>query len=173
MLEGPMFHDAPPRRKIIFSDASLRAIAEDLKTQTRRLTVRAPRLDRRTGQLSKRQDSIWTKARAGDVLIASRSPYLPARFSLPLIAVRREPLHAITPADCVLEGIRLVTAFGRPVWTIDPSCPDLGGADAVTAYRLLWERLHGRGTWARNPEVVVLTFERPPPFSAANQGVSP
>lgn len=160
MRDVPMFTDTPTRRKITFSEASLRLIDEDLKTQTRRLAVRVPRLDRRTGEWSRRQDSIWTRARAGDVLVAARSPYLPPRFALPLVAVRREPLHDITPADCRLEGIRLLAVSGRAVWTADPDDRDLCAGDPVGAYRALWDRLHGRGAWDRNPEVVVLTFER-------------
>lgn len=173
MRDVPMFPEAVTRRKIIFSEPSLRLIGEDLKTQTRRLAVREPRLDRRTGKWSRRQDSIWTKARAGDVLMASRSPYIPTRFGLTLVAVRREPLHAITAGDCGLEGIRQVAVNGRAWWTFDPSDRDLFADDAIGAYRAIWERLHGRGSWDRDPEVVVLTFERRRHLDPQHEGDQP
>lgn len=68
--------------------------------------------------------------------------YLPRRFSrLTLIveAVKIEPLHAMTIEDVIAEGI--------------PQSASIG------AFPALWDRLHGAGAWAANPEVIAIGFD--------------
>lgn len=51
--------------------------------------------------------------------------------------IRQERLQAISEADACAEGV-----------------------EGVEAYRALWERINGAGSWEKNPLVWVLTFER-------------
>jgi hypothetical protein len=53
-----------------------------------------------------------------------------------ITGIRREQLHAITEADAVSEGV-----------------------GSVAQYRQLWESINGAGSWAKNPDVWVLTLE--------------
>lgn len=154
MTLGAMFPDTPPRRRITFSEASLRAIAGGWKNQTRRLAVRASPSNHR-----ERKESVWTRAKPGDLLLAARSPFLPIRCLLRVTGVRRERLHAITDGDAMGEGVKLLTNSAGYAYTADLNDPELYADDAVSAFRLLWERVHGPGAWEANPEVVVLTFE--------------
>lgn len=68
------------------------------------------------------------------------SIYMPrwaSRLSLDMLAVRREPLQAITEADALAEGF-----------------------DSTGSFSAYWDSLHGkRGNgWETNPEVDVITF---------------
>ena len=75
-----------------------------------------------------------------------RSPrFLPTLCACPerltVTAVHAEPLHAITPAGCIAEGVP----------ADDP--------DPLGAYRGVWETIHGPGSWRKSPTVYVYAFE--------------
>jgi hypothetical protein len=68
-------------------------------------------------------------------------PRAASRIVLEIVQVRIELLQDISEADAVAEG----------------SAP--AGSDApVQAYRAVWERINGAGSWDENPPVWVLTF---------------
>lgn len=81
------------------------------------------------------------------------------RLTLPLISVRTEPLHAITDEDAKAEGIMP----DGDLWHWLPPEPDPYAYLAYTtpraAFQGLWESLHGRESWASNPDVAVLSFD--------------
>lgn len=105
-----------------------------------------------------------------------------SRSALLITDIREEPLYAITPEDVLAEGVR-----GQPAgyfWARGqiPDRPEMRGwlddnrtlyahpnhkgksrcpltDDPVFAFRWLWESLHGAGSWAENPSVIVLSFE--------------
>lgn len=76
-------------------------------------------------------------------------PRWACRTGLELTAVRVERLQEISGDDCIAEGI-------------DPSnVPGIGSdSSLINAYRDLWESINGKGSWALNPWVWVLTFKR-------------
>gem|GEM_PF-6950604 len=73
--------------------------------------------------------------------------YLPTLCARPerltVTAVHAEPLHAITPAGCIAEGVP----------ADDP--------DPLDAYRGVWETIHDTGSWRNNPDVYVYAFTNP------------
>lgn len=95
--------------------------------------------------------------RSGKLRPSIFMPRWASRLTLTVKATKIEPLHAITEADALAEGIICY----------DPDDIDdaeyayrEGGVifgSAVEAFAALWIELHG--TWNLNPEVVALTFE--------------
>ena len=78
-----------------------------------------------------------------------RSIHMPrwaSRITLEITGVRVERLQDISETDTVAEGI--------PAGEVSPD--DAGRF----AYRLLWESLHGLGSWDANPWVWVVEFKR-------------
>ena len=76
-------------------------------------------------------------------------PRWASRLTLEVTDVRVEALQSISKADVMSEGIREM--HGQPladVW---------GGWHEP--YAALWERLHGRGSWAVNPFVIAVAFK--------------
>lgn len=71
-------------------------------------------------------------------------PRAASRLVLQIVALRVERLQDISAADALAEGI----APG----TVD---------DPVLAYRGVWERINGAGSWEENPLVWVLQFAAP------------
>lgn len=93
-------------------------------------------------------------------------PEIASRIKLRITSVTAEPLHNITPADAIAEGLEQVDAnnpFG-PLWDCGPL--EMGGYgstnDPVEAYEYLWNRLNStRGhPWGSNPWVWRIQFER-------------
>jgi hypothetical protein len=92
-------------------------------------------------------------------------PRVASRILLEVAGVRVERLQDISDSDAVAEGIRRIgDAFeradagdGLPGTTPDP----------VLAYRGVWERINGVGSWAANPLVWVVEFRRVLPWHAA------
>lgn len=166
-------------RPIIFSAAMVRALCQGGKTQTRRALVAQ---DAQAAELAARRyghagDRLWVKEawrvhRRFDALPPSALPedvvvdyladtrlqpdagrtrvslHLPRRLSRLLLDVRQvrvERLQEISEADARAEGLPqdlLEAAGGHP----------------IAAYRLLWERINGTGSWARDPWLAVIEF---------------
>lgn len=89
-----------------------------------------------------------------------------SRITLEITAVRVERLQAISNADCVAEGIEPIGAernigdcLGRNVTTqagrIDGKC-----STVRQLYSELWTTINGPGSWAANPWIWVVSFER-------------
>ena len=77
-------------------------------------------------------------------------------ISMELAALRIERLQDISVEDCKAEGIGpmdIVCPVGR-----EPH-PDAVKLAYRTAYRLLWEKLNGPGSWAENPWVWVIKLK--------------
>jgi hypothetical protein len=89
-------------------------------------------------------------------------PRAASRVLLEIVDVRVERLQQVSPADAVAEGIlRAGDAFA------------LAGAttrDPVLAYRAVWERINGPGSWDANPLVWVVEFRLPGLPCAADSG---
>ena len=75
----------------------------------------------------------------------------PLNFTLAITGVRVERLQSITAAECFAEGYQPVMPYrGKQE-----------RSNALLWYRTMWEAEHGAGSWAENPWVWVLLFERP------------
>ena len=77
---------------------------------------------------------------------AIHMPRAASRITLEVTGVRVERLQDISETDTVAEGI--------PAGEVSPD--DAGRF----AYRLLWESLHGSGSWDANPWLWVVEFKR-------------
>jgi hypothetical protein len=75
-------------------------------------------------------------------------PRAASRILLEIVDVRVERLQAISPADAVAEGVQ-------------------AAHDPVLAYRAVWERINGPGSWDANPCVWVVEFRRLQPQVSA------
>jgi hypothetical protein len=69
-------------------------------------------------------------------------PRAASRIMLQIVGVRIERLQEISAGDALAEGI--------VPGTVD---------DPVPAYRAVWERINGAGSWEANPLVWVVEFE--------------
>ncbi len=78
------------------------------------------------------------------------SIHMPRKFcrsTLQILKVRVERLNNISESDAKAEGM-------------DPLFPPgVGPAKYVLAYRKLWDSLHGKGAWRKNPWVWVIEFK--------------
>lgn len=89
-----------------------------------------------------------------------------ARTFLEVQDIKKEPLHDITPQDCIKEGIPL---YYDPVWGYHYAPHKYihyGDGTPVTplaSFQSLWELLHGPDSWAENKEVWRIQFVRIPP----------
>lgn len=90
-------------------------------------------------------------------------PRWASRITLEITGVRVERLQEISEADAKAEGIGPHRKGGW--WWEQP--PDgiegtnhFGAKTARDAYRALWESINGGGSWAANPWVWVVGFER-------------
>lgn len=73
-------------------------------------------------------------------------PRWASRLTLVVTATKIERLQAISEADAKAEGVE------RPVLLHWPTSP------FRSAFRGLWDELHGEDAWANNPEVVAISF---------------
>lgn len=88
-------------------------------------------------------------------------PRWASRILLEITAVRVERLQDISGEDAVAEGIAR-DGDGYERFHVDPDAP-LGQSftrNPVLAYRGLWEKINGVGTWDANPLVWVIEFKR-------------
>lgn len=77
-------------------------------------------------------------------------PRWASRLTLRVMDVRVERLQAISAADAIAEGCAPVPLHSLDCDSISP----------VQEYRALWGHINGRGSWAANPWVWVVSFER-------------
>lgn len=105
---------------------------------------------------------------------AIHMPRHASRITLAVINVRVEPLQEISEADALAEGITKLAPPPAPHEWSGPNRFTLKGMGcgvsagsvswnaptAVDLYRRLWEEINGAGSWAANPWVWVMDFER-------------
>lgn len=113
---------------------------------------------------SSKYECVW-KHKLGRYL-----PRLASRINLSITAVRVERLQDISEADAIAEGIKPITwlATGEKGWK--NYTPALEGAgfnrDAAMctsprrSYETLWESINGPDSWAANPWVWVIEFQK-------------
>lgn len=94
---------------------------------------------------------------AGKLRPSIHMPRWASRITLRITDVRVERLQEITEADAIAEGIRRA---GRR-WEAKEIC--VTPISASDAYRGLWEYINGPGSWAANPWVWAVAFERVKP----------
>ncbi len=171
-------------RPILFNGDMVRAILDGRKTQTRRLIEPQPVFDR--PRTSAEVNAAWQEGfipekcpygYVGDRLWVRESFYEPTdgvviygadesskimrkkpsihmpkkycRIWLEVTGVRIERINDICGDDCIDEGA------WRAEWR------ETGRAhDAIESFKQLWESIHGEGSWADNPWVWVVEFER-------------
>jgi len=105
----------------------------------------------------------WDNAPDDPEALRWRSPiHMPrwaSRLTLTVTDVRVQRLQDISAADAIDEGFSdrsirafLPAAYGLPDW------PDEWCGLPGDAYRRLWDRLHGPGSWDANPWVTATSF---------------
>ena len=88
-------------------------------------------------------------------------PRWACRTVLEITAIRVEQVQAISQADAIAEGIEYHDGhgIGHSGYRHTHSHGYVY-ANAVEAYKVLWESINGTGSWAVNPWVWVITFKR-------------
>lgn len=99
------------------------------------------------------------KGGIGNTVPPIHMPRWASRITLRVTDVRVEQLNDCSEADAIAEGLSWVAPG---VWSVAPSLPIVGD-DPRDVYRQLWEHINGAGSWAANPWVWVVTFERVTP----------
>lgn len=170
----------PKEVGMLFTALMIRAALDGTKTETRRLRARA-----RVG------DTIWGKEtfypmphlnakayyRATDPLVGVKwkpSIFMPkalARFRAVCTERRREPLHSITAAGAIAEGIQKATHEGKTVWRnyTSPRVGQFAGffdlslwfSDPVESYASLWDSINKPpNQFWNNPTVEVIGWAK-------------
>lgn len=85
-------------------------------------------------------------------------PRSASRITLEVTAVRIERLQDISEADAFAEGVQCESYIDYRRATTEDGHPL--HSHAVDLFHLLWEALHGPGSWAANPLVWVIGFKR-------------
>jgi len=164
----------------VFTAESVLAMLEGRKTMTRRLAwiEQKPFKTRVTHRqyTGYKRTSIWQRVKPGDLIWVrenmtpsgallqyvagnktSRHPWpadwiegpVPGRFmpramsriTLTVTAARLEPVQSITEDDALAEGCVAKEGWGPRI-----------------AFAVLWNSIHGKGSWEQNPDVVAITF---------------
>lgn len=79
-----------------------------------------------------------------------------SRIELEVMELRAERLQDITEEQAQLEGVR---AYSKQTKFIEIQPLD-GMSDFKAAYRELWDKINGAGSWDRNPFVWAIAFKR-------------
>lgn len=85
-----------------------------------------------------------------------------ARTFLKVTEVGIQRLHEITWEDCLAEGIEREwdgTAYWYKNYAHKPY-PAMFKQDPIASYKSLWERINGAGSWATNPYIWYVRFEK-------------
>jgi hypothetical protein len=100
---------------------------------------------------------------------AMHMPRVVSRLTLVVDGVYIERLNEITDTDCIAEGIEPVyddRSPGETLWKDYEVYPDgtphahsvVPFVEPHDSYKSLWEKLHGKGSWAKNPFIVAYSF---------------
>lgn len=105
-----------------------------------------------------RADSPW----ANDALVkwkpSIHMPRQASRITLEIVNVRVERLQDISEADAIAEGCHQDSRMNG-AWTADGDTFTSKDDGPVRAYRMLWESINGKGSWAANPWVWVIELK--------------
>jgi hypothetical protein len=82
-----------------------------------------------------------------------------SRLTLTVTDVRVERLQDCSEADAEAEGCVWDSADGHDVWYVPGAKMQRNGATARECYSLLWNSIHGPGSWEANPWVVAVSFD--------------
>ena len=85
-------------------------------------------------------------------------PRAASRLTLVVTAVRAEPLHAISADDAESECLWRGKARRHLFWRHVAECSLFEGRPHRAVLAEVWDGLHGRGAWDRNPLVAVIEF---------------
>ncbi|WP_432675078.1 hypothetical protein [Delftia sp. 11MD] len=106
-------------------------------------------------------DTLPEKTRPGKLRPGIHMPRWASRISLEITALRAQRLQDISDADARAEGIECMAG--------DPECGYRNYLDQASqdwslspreSFRSLWESINGPASWAKNPWVWVVEFER-------------
>jgi hypothetical protein len=99
----------------------------------------------------------WTKPKP-----SIHMPRWACRLVLEITEVRVERLQDISEADARAEGVFPAAVYGGEVqsWLPAEDQRERFWPTAGLAYQALWEKINGAGSWAANPFVWVVSFQR-------------
>jgi hypothetical protein len=97
----------------------------------------------------------WYRGMEGATVPPIHMPRWASRITLEITDVRVERLQDISEADAVAEGCKPI----RPELVQDGLIVRLGRS-AVEEFRLVWEQIHGGGSWEKNPWAWVIEFKK-------------
>lgn len=157
-------------RPILFSGAMVRAILEGQKTQTRRIVH--PKTANKPCPYGVIGDTLWVRETFceidGKIIYRATAPkdfqnpgyWQPSilmprkvcRIELKILDNWVEPLNSICEEDAMAEGFRRLE---KPTLCRRDQVFD----SAVEAFKALWEKINGAGSWEKNPMVWVIEFE--------------
>lgn len=89
-------------------------------------------------------------------------PRWASRITLEITNIRVERLQDISEVDAKAEGAPEPTGR-RGCYPAPWATAKAGPIDYRDSYRALWERINGRGSWAKNPWVWVIAFRKVTP----------
>lgn len=157
-------------KPILFTTEMVQAILKGNKTQTRRIF-------KEKGSKILKDDLLYVRetfSKDGDKIIYRAgvcskwdlpdgckwkpSLFMPkdiARIFLNVVQVHTEMLHDISEADCLKEGI---IQASRTVY-FNPKRREISFDTAKEAFQDLWEQINGKGSWALNPKLNVISFQ--------------
>lgn len=87
-------------------------------------------------------------------------PRAASRITLEIVDVRVERLQEISEGDCFAEGIKPIECLDCDALILTHRAGDSHYDDPIPAYKSLWERINGAGSWALNPWVWVVEFKQ-------------
>jgi hypothetical protein len=99
---------------------------------------------------------------------AIHMPRAASRITLEVTGVRVERLQDISEADAIAEGIECLTYGGQTTYrnySLDDELAEVSPMmeSPVHSFRTLWESINGPDSWAANPWVWVVEFNRVQP----------
>lgn len=83
-----------------------------------------------------------------------------SRISLEVVSVRAERLQDISEADAKAEGVSSWIPCGSRLGTLNRTGGGMVETTHLKAYALLWENINGTASWAANPWVWVIEFQK-------------
>lgn len=169
-------------RPILMSAPMVRAILAGAKTQTRRVVKPGTPDDWNACPYGAPGGRLWVRetymdlgacylyradenAEAERALAAPAQRWMPSihmpraasRITLEVADVRVERLQEISADDAKAEGI---SEFIGGWWCEHDDAEQIAGMTPQEGYAHLWERINGAGSWAANPWVWVVEFQR-------------